>query len=71
MKVWVRREVGPEHVVAQAYDSTGHRIGAEEFVQYGRELVEIAKRYNVALDAFDFEDGSAEIIDSHPADPKL
>ncbi|MHA6760214.1 hypothetical protein [Streptacidiphilus sp. PAMC 29251] len=70
VKVWVRSEIGPEHVVTQAYDQAGHKVGAEEFVQFRRELVEIAKRYNVALDAFDFEDDSAAVIDSHP-DPLM
>ncbi|WP_042388013.1 hypothetical protein [Streptacidiphilus melanogenes] len=64
VRVWVKTEIGPRHVVAQAHDALNNPIGEEVVVTESHDLYEMARRYGVTLDHFDFEGDSADIIES-------
>ncbi|WP_157597173.1 hypothetical protein [Streptacidiphilus rugosus] len=64
VRVWVKAEIGPRHVVAQVLDTLNNPIGEEFVIAEPHDLYEIARRYGVPLDSFDFEGESADIIES-------
>ncbi|MBF9069422.1 hypothetical protein [Streptacidiphilus fuscans] len=64
VRVWVKTEIGPRHVVAQVLDALNNPLGEETVITERHDLYEIANRYGVPLENFEFEGDSAEVIEA-------
>jgi hypothetical protein len=64
VRVWVKAEIGPRAVVAQVLDALNNPLGEEYVISQRHDLYEIARRYSVPLENFEFEGDSADVIEA-------
>jgi hypothetical protein len=64
-QVWVKGDSGPQHIVMQVYDKLFLDVTDEVDVRTRHDVIQVADRYGVPLDAVEFLGESARIIDEN------